>query len=227
LDRKDLSVSAQGPLAHFPPARQNYAGPIFGSKLLNPELGPPDLVRQTVCWVGTEIAPGEYGDPLELVRRAQGSDPEQESLFALLEALDDVFASRWFTAREACQRASRARTDYSAPACEKALAEALADIGGERLITSTTSVGRILQFRQGRIVFGLRLLSRSGRSGREYRIEAIGDPARCGFSGFSGFESGQFETGSEATSADSKRAKTNPPNPPNPQTVRSDLTEGW
>ena len=74
-----------------------------------------DLVRQTVCWIGAEIAPGEFGDPLDLVRRAQGSDPEQESLFALLEALDDVFASGWFTAREACQRASRARADHSPP----------------------------------------------------------------------------------------------------------------
>ena len=34
-----------------------------------------DLVRQTVCWIGTEIAPGEYGDPLDLVRRAQRQRP--------------------------------------------------------------------------------------------------------------------------------------------------------
>ena len=69
-----------------------------------------DLIRQTVCWIGAEIAPGEFGDPLDLVRRAQGSDPARESLFALLEALDSVFAKSWFTAKEACQRASRAAT---------------------------------------------------------------------------------------------------------------------
>ena len=66
-----------------------------------------DLIRQTVCWIGAEIAPGEFGDPLDLVRRAQGSDPELESLLALLEALDNVFARSWFTAKDACQRASR------------------------------------------------------------------------------------------------------------------------
>ena len=175
-----------------------------------------DLVRQTVCWIGTEIAPGEFGDPLDLVRRAQGSDPEQESLFALLEALDNVFASRWFTAREACQRASRARADHYAAAGEKALAEALADIGGERSLASTKSVGRILQFREGRIVFGLRLLSRSGRSGREYRIEAIGDPDRCGFGGFGGFDSGHFETGSEAACGQFKTSGIKPAKPAKP-----------
>ena len=53
-----------------------------------------DLVRQTVCWIGAEIAPGEFGDPLDLVRRSQGSDPEQESLFALLEALDACLRER-------------------------------------------------------------------------------------------------------------------------------------
>lgn len=90
-----------------------------------------DLVRQTVCWIGAEIAPSAFGDPLDLVRRAQGSDPEQESLFALLEALEGAFASGWFTARETSQRAARARLDGFAVTTEKALAEALADIGGE------------------------------------------------------------------------------------------------
>jgi hypothetical protein len=182
-----------------------------------------DLVRQTVCWIGAEIAPGRFGDPLDLVRRAQGSDPEQESLFALLAALDNVFSNRWFTAREACQRASRARSDHYAAAGEKALAEALADIVGERLLASSKSVGRTLRFREGRIVFGLRLLSRPGRSGREFRIEVIGD--RCGFGGFGGFESGHFETDLEGARADSKRAESNPPNPPNPQSVSSNSQE--
>ena len=122
-----------------------------------------DLIRQTVCWIGAEVAPGEFGDPLDLVRRAQGSDPEQESLFALLQALDKAFAGSWFTAREACQRAASAR-DYHATLDEKALAEALTDIGGERSLASTKSVGRILQFREGRIVSGLRLKPRPSAS---------------------------------------------------------------
>jgi hypothetical protein len=185
-----------------------------------------DLVRQTVCWIGKEVAPGEFGDPPDLIRRVQGSDPDQESHFGLLEALDHVFASRWFTAREACQSASRARADQFATEGDKAVAEALADIGRERFLSSK-SVGRMLQFREGRIAFGLRLLSRSGRSGREYRVEAIGDPGGCGFSGFGGFDSPHFETGvAAAASADSKWAESNPPNPLNPQGVRSDVAEG-
>ena len=176
-----------------------------------------DLVRQTVCWIGTEIAPGEFGDPLDLVRQAQGSDPEQESLFALLEALDNVFARRWFTAREACQHASAARTAHHSMGGAKALADALADIGGERALTSTRSIGRILQFREGRIVYGLRLQSRSGRSGREYRIEVVGESGSCGFGGFGGFDSDHCEAGWGTPARDSEPAKTTPTNPPNPQ----------
>ena len=193
-----------------------------------------DLVRQTICWIGTEVAPGEYGDPLDLVRRAQGSDPEQESLFALLEALDDLFRCAWFTAKEVSQRASRGRTDAFASAGETALAEALADLGGERALGSTKSVGRILQFREGRIVFGLRLLSRSGRSGREYRVDAVGGPDRCGFGGFGGFKSSNLEKdvagrdllpAIDATKLDSEWPESNPPNPLNPQAAGSDVVE--
>ena len=184
-----------------------------------------DLVRQTVCWIGKEIAPGAFGDPLDLVRRAHGADPEQESLFALLQALDAIFANSWFAAREVCHRLSRVRADPYATLDDKALAEALADIAGDRSLASTKSVGRVLQFREGRIVFGLRLLSRSGRSGREYRVEAIGDSGRCGFGGFGGFKSSHFETVSDAE-AKSKQPELNPPNPPNPQIVGRNATEG-
>ena len=186
-----------------------------------------DLVRQTVCWIGAEIAPGKFGDPLELVRRAQGSDPEQESLFALLAALDAVFANGWFTAREACQRAARGRTDHFAAAGEKVLAEALADIAGERALASTKSVGRILKFREGRIVFGLRLSPGPVAAAGSTGSRAIGEADRCGFGGFGGFDSGHSETDPEAASAKSKRAELNPPNPPNPQTVPSGHLGGF
>ncbi len=178
-----------------------------------------DLVRQTVCWIGTEIAPGAFDDPLDLVRRAQGADPEQESLFALLQALDTIFASSSFTARDVCQRSSQARADPNATSDEKALAETLADLGGDRSLASTKSVGRVLKFREGRIVSGLRLLSRPGRSGREYRIEATGGSDRCGFGGFGGFNSSHFETVPDTAGAKSKWAESNPPNPPNPQII--------
>ena len=41
-----------------------------------------DLVRQTVCWIGCDVAPGEVDDPMALVHAAQANDPEQESLAA-------------------------------------------------------------------------------------------------------------------------------------------------
>jgi hypothetical protein len=192
-----------------------------------------DLIRQTVCWIGSEIAPGEFGDPLDLVRQAQGSDPEQEGLFALLEALDAAFSGRWFTAKEASQRASRARGELRATETDQALATALIDIGGDRSLASTRSVGRNLKSRQGRIACGLRLQSRAGRSGREYRVDRVDQPDGCRFGGFGGFESGDFEMGSHAAQADkeaapvdSKLAETNPPNPPNPQDAPLDASGG-
>jgi hypothetical protein len=180
-----------------------------------------DLVRQTVCWVGSEIAPGRFGDPLELIRRAQGNDPDQECLFALLEALNGVFAMRWFTARDASQTASRAREDFAAGAARTALAEALADIGGDRALASTKSVGRILKFREGRIAFGLRLRSRPGRSGLEYRVEAVGETDRRGFNGFGGFDSSHLESGPATGMGKSERPESNPLKPPNQQVAGS------
>nr|ADI22973.1 hypothetical protein [uncultured nuHF2 cluster bacterium HF0500_39O04] len=39
-----------------------------------------DIVRQAVAWVGREIRPGEFGDPMNAVFTAQSGDPEQETL---------------------------------------------------------------------------------------------------------------------------------------------------
>lgn len=178
-----------------------------------------DLVRQTVCWLDREIVPGQFGDPMDLVQKASAGDPEKESLFALIEALKDVFGSRWFSAREASQSAVHGRADHLASAETKALANALSDIAGERALTSTRSVGRTLQFREGRIVFGLRLRSRAGRSGREYRIEVVDAESECGFGGFGGFDSAHSESRNTAFDNESKSPETNPPNPPNPQTT--------
>lgn len=188
-----------------------------------------DFVRQTVCWIGTEIAPDEFGDPLELVRRAQGGDPEQESLFALLEALEGVFAKDWFTARDVCQRAARGRADAFAVETEKLLAEGLADFVKDRISPSPRTVGRVLQFREGRIVFGLRLVSRPGRNGREYRVSAGDEAGRRGFGGFGGFNSSHSETGLEDAdpNCETKRPESNPPNPPNPHSAASHTEEEW
>ena len=183
-----------------------------------------DLVRQTVCWIGTEIAPGEFADPLDLVRHAHGTDPEQESLFSLLDALNNLFASRWFTAKEASQRAAHAQAAYAPGEADVALLVALVDIGGERSLKSSKSVGRILRNRKDRIVLGLRLVSRQGRSGLDYRIETVTGAEPCGFGGFGGFESGHSELHAGSIKK-SEQADPNPLNPPNPQIAGSDGSE--
>ena len=106
------------------------------------------------------------------------------------------------------------------------MAEALADVGGERSLASTKSVGRILQFREGRIVFGLRLLSRSGRSGRESRVEAVANPDRRGFGGFGGFNSRHFETASEDGGHQIKTSGIKPAKPAKPADRRFRLHGG-
>jgi len=124
------------------------------------------------------------------------------------------------------QRASQGRAAFGLVTDEKVLAEALADIAGERALASTKSVGRVLKFREGRIVSGLRLTSKPGRSGREYRINVVEETERRGFAGFRGFESGHSETDS-STEANSEGAKSNPRNPANPQNVDADGPEDW
>ena len=131
-----------------------------------------DLVRQTVCWIDREIAPGRFGDPMDLMIEAQAGDPEQEALAALLEALSTIFGDRWFTAKEVQKRAREAAQGFvTASEAEKALAEALADVGGERCISSSRSVGRVLTFRADRIVKGLRIRMRTGGKVNEFRVD--------------------------------------------------------
>lgn len=134
-----------------------------------------DLVRQAVCWVGTAIAPGAYGDPMDLVRQAQSADPEQESLFALLEALSEMFPGLRFSARDVSQRAMRGRNGYDATDAERDLFEAIIDVAGERALTSTKSIGKMLRYRIDRIVLGRRLVSKVVRNRHEFRVEAVPD----------------------------------------------------
>jgi hypothetical protein len=149
-----------------------------------------DLVRQTVCWIDREIAPGRFGDPMDLVLEAQARDPEQEALAALLDALSTIFGDRWFTAREVHVRAREAAQGFvTASDAERALAEALADIGGAHCISSTRSVGRVLSFRADRIAMGLRIRLRTGGKVNEFRVDRLKNPDDCRFGRFDRFDS--------------------------------------
>lgn len=124
-----------------------------------------DLVRQTVVWVDTHLRPSEFGDPMDLVREAQAADPEAEAIFALLEALRDVFGSREFSAKEVhvAGRDSFAINQIEA---------AVLDLSGDRAVKSVKSLGRVLKYREGRIVRGLCLHGRhdTKAGARLYRI---------------------------------------------------------
>lgn len=172
-----------------------------------------DLVRQTVCWADSALCPHEFGDPMDLVREAQAADPEADALFALLDALRDQFDTAEFTAKEV-QSVAKAIT-FDTP-----LETALLDLAGDRALKSVRSLGRILKFREGRIVHGLRLTGRAdANSGsRVYRVQA--DEAtreqQNGFNGYNGFLPSHTEK--EENPSLYKRGETNPLNPSNPLT---------
>lgn len=148
-----------------------------------------DVVRQAVAWINEDVAPGRFGDPLDLVRRAQREDPEQESHFALLEALSDVFPDMWFTARDTVQRVRSGGTSRPGMGDANALSEAILDIAGERALSSTKSLGRVLKFREGRVVFGRRLLSRRVGNALEFRVENLSDGTEDRFGRYDRFDS--------------------------------------
>ena len=171
-----------------------------------------DLVRQTVVWADNSLQSMAFGDPMDLVREAQAADPEADVLFALLDALHDQFGTAEFTAKDVQAGSNFISVDTP-------LATALRDICGDKALSSARSLGRVLKYREGRIVHRLRLSGRQNRhtGARQYRIQRLTDEVdgKCGFSGFSGFVSSHTEKGSGALNIG--RGESNPPNPPNPQ----------
>lgn len=105
-----------------------------------------DLIRQTVAWVNREVAPGEYGDVMELVLDAQNDDPEQQVLLALLEALHVAFGERYFTAKEVVEKCKGFASDQ--------LADALRDVSRNGDVPNSVSLGRILNNRKDRVIDG-------------------------------------------------------------------------
>ena len=175
-----------------------------------------DLVRQTVVWADAALAPGQYGDPMDLVREAQAADPEADALFALLDALRDHFGAAEFTAKDV-----QAVANGYLP--QRALATAIVDLAGDRALTSVRSLGKALKFREGRIVHGLRLVGRLDlhTKMRVYRImtaednSAISEPRNAGFAGFGGVVPSRHTEKNE-THSYTGWGETEPANPANP-----------
>ena len=127
-----------------------------------------DLVRQTVVWSDVALDPFGFGDPMDLIREAQGADPEGGALFALLDALRERFGRHEFSSKDVL--AAMQGTTERFP-----IESALMDLAGEKAIRTAVGLGRVLKFREGRIVHGLRLVGRadSGRGVRMFKIDAV------------------------------------------------------
>jgi len=175
-----------------------------------------DLVRQTVCWSDVALRPGAFGDPVDLVREAQAADPESDALFALLDALRDQFGAAEFNAKEV-------QTAAKGVMLKNPLESALLDLAGDRALVSVKSLGRVLKFREGRIVHGLRLTGRQDKhlGGRMYRVRGV-EPEKSGFGGYSGFLSSHTEK-ADTPPPIYGGPETNPLNPLNPHSDDSDV----
>lgn len=177
-----------------------------------------DLVRQTVCWADKALQPGAFGDPMDLVREAQAADPESDALFALLDALRDQFGTAEFSAKDV-QTAAKA-ISFDTP-----LAQALLDLAGDRALASVRSLGRVLKFREGRIVHGLRLTGRqdTNTGARAYRVRTA-EPEISGFNGDNGFLSSHTEKGGGLSKYE--WGETNPLKPLKPEIAAFD-PDNW
>ncbi|MCL1630135.1 hypothetical protein M3N55_15530 [Roseibaca sp. V10] len=138
-----------------------------------------DLVRQTVVWAEKVLRPFEFGDPMDLVRQAQAADPEADALFALLDALRSQFHDAEFSAKEVM-----AAMPQMTPG---SIETAIVDLAGDKTARSARSLGRVLKFREGRIVHGLRLKGRQDKNSgsRIYRIQTV-ESAKYRFNGDNG-----------------------------------------
>jgi hypothetical protein len=164
-----------------------------------------NLVRQTVCWADRALRPFEFGDLMDLVGEAQAADPEADALLAFLDALRDHFGVTEFTAKDV-------QTAAKASMTQSPLELALLDLAGNRALDSVKSLGRVLKFREGRIVHGLRLTGRQDMhsKARVYTVKA----SNAGFAEFAGFPT--CHTEKVKTDTEYGGGETNPPNPANP-----------
>jgi hypothetical protein len=128
-----------------------------------------DIVRQTVVWVGTALAPNEYCDPMELVREAQAADPVVDALGDLLQALADRFGDAWFTGLDVQKAVD---TSFSLT-----LKDALNDLAGRDISNSARSIGKVLSARKGQIAHGLHLTGRkpNDKDAVSYRVQHEGE----------------------------------------------------
>lgn len=128
-----------------------------------------DMVRQPIAWINREVMPGSFADIMDAVDKAQGADPEQESLGELLRELHSAFEGRTFTAKDVIHKSDAGFLSRDGDG----LREAINDLAGGE-VRSSKSLGRILQFREGRIVDGLVLrLLKNDKHGHAKKYKVV------------------------------------------------------
>jgi hypothetical protein len=113
-----------------------------------------DWVRQTVIFIGRELAPGKFGDVMDQIQANQVNDPEQDALGTLLHALQLNFGDSLFTAADILNNSKFIFVEADAAS---QLSNALDAYKVGRIDLNAKSLGRILSYRKDRIVDGLSL----------------------------------------------------------------------
>jgi hypothetical protein len=122
-------------------------------------------VRQPIAWLARTSLSGQLADPIEGFHVGTAADPDREALAALLTALRVYFGNREFTAADVADivRSYNQRNNPYITPEQSAVAAAVVDVSG-RGDLSAKSIGRVFNFRRGRIVNGMALQSRPARN---------------------------------------------------------------
>lgn len=125
-----------------------------------------EMVRQTVAWLALHKGFDDLEDPGRALIEAVARDPEAETVGLMLDNLQELFQSCWFTAADVLVAIE------GSPGTTRDLAEALTSYSrGNRL--SSRSIGRTLAHREGRIVAGKRIEARSNGRTKTFRIAEL------------------------------------------------------
>lgn len=141
-----------------------------------------DLVRNAVVWIGTVIAPGEYGDPVGAINTSLASDPDREAWGELLSALYYSFESEDFEAVDVVRLMGTSCSAVGARLAGKLAGDdasspmMLRDAVGyfsANAINSSSSLGRVFANRKDRIEQDLVLRASNNASKKQkvWRVE--------------------------------------------------------
>ena len=137
------------------------------------------MIRQTVAWVADTLYVHGYADPGQAFKDAIAIDPEVEALGEVLEAIEIAMGTAWFESRELYNLIT-AKNSYdfvnnysniNNPQYAE-LNDMLQDMSFGKAL-SVKGLGRILSFREGRIVDGRKISKRQANRKTQFRIEKL------------------------------------------------------